>query len=76
MCRRGSVLTQNQSRDMETKVNATLLIGHQADPMHCYKFHILQELCSYMLFYNIILGLGKVMNSQDRFLVIQSYCIC
>jgi hypothetical protein len=40
--------------------------GSQADPAHCYKFHILQPNLQYTVpvFYNIILGLGKTTNSQ------------
>jgi hypothetical protein len=51
-------------------VNATLAMGHQTDPAHCYKFHILQTNLQYTIFYNIILGLGKMRNNQDRFLAI------
>jgi hypothetical protein len=47
-------------------VNGTLAMGHQADPVHYYKFHILQANSQYTII-NIILGLGKTTNSQDRF---------
>jgi hypothetical protein len=42
----GSVLTQHQSHNRIRTVNAILVTGHQADPVHCYKFHILQQICS------------------------------
>jgi hypothetical protein len=46
-------------------VNATLMI-HQAR-----KFHILHTNSQYAIFYNIILGMRKTTNSQDRFPAIQ-----
>ncbi len=55
---------------LKQMANATLTMGHQANPVHCYKFHILQTNLQYTIFYNIILGLGKIMNSQDQFLAI------
>jgi hypothetical protein len=36
----GSVLTQHQSYDWIRTVNATLMTGHQANPVHCYKFSV------------------------------------
>jgi hypothetical protein len=53
-------------------VNAILAMGHQADLAHCYKFYILKTKLPYTIFCNIILGLGKTTNSQDRFLAIQN----
>jgi hypothetical protein len=34
-------------------VNETLVTGHQANTVHCYKFHILQQICStqYLQYY-------------------------
>ncbi len=58
----------------ETKINATLAMGHQANPAHCYKFHILQTNSQCTIFYNIILGLRKTTNSQDRYPAIQCPC--
>ncbi len=52
-------------------VNATLTMGHQADPAHCYKFHILQTNSQYAIFYNIIWGLETMTNSQNLFPTIQ-----
>ncbi len=34
-------------------------MGHQADPAHCYNFHILQTNSQYTIFYNNILGAGE-----------------
>ncbi len=48
-------------------INAILALGHQADQVHCYKFHILQIDLQYTIFYNLILGLEKTVKSQDRF---------
>ncbi len=31
-------------------VTVTLTMGHQANPEHCYKFHILQQICSKQYF--------------------------
>ncbi len=65
----GSVLTQHQSHDMKMDsqaVNATLVMGNQANPAHCYQFHILLMNLQYPIFYNIILGLGKITYSQDQ----------
>jgi hypothetical protein len=47
----------------------TLAMGHQADPAHYYKFHIIQPSSSKQLL-NIILGLVKMTKCQDRFLAI------
>jgi hypothetical protein len=33
-------------------VDATFAMGHQADPAHCYKFHILQTNLQYTLFWD------------------------
>jgi hypothetical protein len=46
-------------------VNTTLVMGNQADPTLCYKFHILQATLQYTVFYNIILGLGMKRNSEE-----------
>jgi hypothetical protein len=43
----GSVLTQHQSHDIEM---TTLVMGHQVDSAHCYKFHILQTNLLYVIF--------------------------
>jgi hypothetical protein len=48
-------------------VNATLAMALQVNLAPCYKFHFLQTYLQYRIFYNIILGLGKMTNSQDRF---------
>jgi hypothetical protein len=40
-------------------VDPALAMGHQADPAHCYKFHILQMNLQYTIIFNIILGLGR-----------------
>jgi hypothetical protein len=53
----GLVLNQHVSRDTEMD-NATLVMGHQADPVHCY-IPTLQTDLQYTIFYNITLGLGK-----------------
>jgi hypothetical protein len=55
----GSVLTQHRSHDRKLTVNVTLATGNQAEPAHCYKFHILQKILQYTIVYNIILGPGK-----------------
>jgi hypothetical protein len=48
-------------------------MGHQADPAQCYKFNILDFLgVNTPNFTIIILGLGKMANSQDPFPEIQS----
>ncbi len=52
-------------------VNATLAMDHLAHPERRYKFHILPANSQYTIFYNIILGLGKTMDSQDLFPAIQ-----
>ncbi len=51
-------------------------MGHQANLAHCYKFQILQMNLEYTIFYNIILGLWKTRNSQDRFPAIQCVHVC
>ncbi len=55
----GSILTQHQSNDRKLAVNATLAVGHQAHPARCYKFHILQQVCSTQYYTIIIFGPGK-----------------
>jgi hypothetical protein len=40
-------ITTHASHEIQKwTVNATLAMGHQADPGHCYRFHILQQNCS------------------------------
>jgi hypothetical protein len=53
MCGGGLVLTQHQSCHRKWTINRTLAMGHQADPVHCYKFHILQQICS-IQYYTIL----------------------
>ncbi len=52
----GSVLTQHQSRDRIQTVKATLVMGHQADPAHCYKFSFRFAVHNILQYY---LGLGE-----------------
>ncbi len=48
---RGSQFSSNTSHMIRKQtVNATLAMGHQADPAHRYKFHILQRACSTQYF--------------------------
>jgi hypothetical protein len=68
-----SVLTNTNHVIWKQTVNATLAMGHQADPTQCYKFNILDFLgVNTPNFTIIILGLGKMTNSQDPFPAIQS----
>jgi hypothetical protein len=47
------------STNTSQTVSATLATGHQADPVHCYKFHILQQICITNYILNYYLGSGE-----------------
>ncbi len=51
LCVGGDQFSPNTSHVMlKWTVNSKLAMGHQADPVHCYKFHILQQTCTAQYF--------------------------
>ncbi len=62
--RGGLVLTQQQSCYRNRTVNATLATGHKADPVHCYKFQTLQQICSTQYFTILFWDWGRQKNKN------------
>jgi hypothetical protein len=55
----GAQFSPNTSHVIRKRmVNATLVTGHQADPVHCYKFNIL-HMNAVPIFYNNYFGSGE-----------------
>jgi hypothetical protein len=71
MCRGGSVLTLHQSHDMETDSQRNTCDGSSGQPGTLLQISYFTANMQYTIFYNIILGLGKMTNCQDRFPAIQ-----
>ncbi len=64
----GLVLIQHQSHDTETASQHNTHDGSSGRPSALLEFPYFTGELQYIIFYNIILGLGKTTNSQDRFL--------
>jgi hypothetical protein len=62
----GSVLTQHQSCDTEEDGQRNTHIGSSGQPSALLETLNFKGELQYIMFYNIVLGLGKT-NSQDRF---------
>ncbi len=63
----GSVLTQHQSRDMEMDSQRNSRDGPSVLPSALLEISYFTGELQYVIFFNIISGLGKTMNSQDQF---------
>jgi hypothetical protein len=60
LCAGGAQFSPHTSHMIRKRtVNATLATSHQADPAHCYKFHILQRICSTQYFTIFFLDWGR-----------------
>jgi hypothetical protein len=68
----GSVLTQHHPLDTETDGQCNTHNRSLGPPGALLQISYFTANLQYTIFYNIILGLGKAKNSQDRFLVIHS----
>ncbi len=68
----GSVLTQHQSRDMETDGQCNTHKGSSGWPSALLEISYFTRECSTQHFTIIILGLEKMTNSQDWFPVVQT----
>jgi hypothetical protein len=71
MCGEGLSSPQHQSLDKETDGRCDTCDGLSGQPTSLLKISYFTANLQYTIFYNIILGLGKTKNSQDRFLAIQ-----
>jgi hypothetical protein len=67
----GSILTQHQSRDMETDGQRYTCDESSGQPSALLEISYYTSKLQYIIFYNIILGLGKTTNSQDQIPAIQ-----
>jgi hypothetical protein len=63
----GSVLTQQQSHDMETDIQHNTRDGSSGRPSTLLQISYFIAKLQYTIFYNIILELGKTTDSQNRF---------
>jgi hypothetical protein len=72
--RGGSVLTPHQSCDMETDGQHSTRNGSSGQPSALPEMSYFTGMSKYVIFYNIILGLGKMTNNQDQFPATQESC--
>ncbi len=61
----GLVPTQHESREKETEGQCNTHDGSSGRPGALLEISYFRGKLQYEIFYNIILGLGKMMNSQD-----------
>jgi hypothetical protein len=66
-----SVLTQHQSHAVETDSQCNTRNGASGQPSALLDISYFTGELQYIIFYYIILGLGKTTNSQDKFPAIQ-----